>query len=252
MAGAAGENGGCGYVVSKYAISLKKGSTVRGSIGRIGAGPSDGGSYAGGTSYLYIDSSLTLKAGGGTGARVESSDGTVHEAGGLGGSNAVVHYHHHTPATAPSITMTRPKYSDGGINYGKRVNGGTIGCWTGHLHGTNTTSRGGCVVCECERNEDGSCKSHRHPRVCGLEEGVHPTCGYEEGQVDGYTGATPGTCSGGDSASLSNRGNGYFSVKLADQNNIQFDNQQVKLPHYKDVEVQLIIKDDAVIYYKRK
>lgn len=88
---------------------------------------------------------------------------------------------------------------------------------------------------------------------CSRQWDIAHTCGRNTGQVTAISNATPGGCSGNfTSQSLSNSGAGYCSVKLADRAGLAYDNKVVSLPHYKSTLCNLIIRDDTVVYYKRR
>lgn len=52
--------------------------------------------------------------------------------------------------------------------------------------------------------------------------------------------------------SLSNTGNGKFTIRLAEQQELNYSNVGVTTPHYKSGLCELILRDDTVVYYKRK
>lgn len=80
-------------------------------------------------------------------------------------------------------------------------------------------------------------------------------CGYSQGQIlnvnnDSYR---PHTCSGEFTGqSLSNTGNGKFTIRLAELQELNYSNVVVTTPYYKGSLCELILRDDTVVYYKRK
>lgn len=280
--------GGCGYITKKR-LWLTKGDLLDYTCGRKGAGACVGNSLAGEYSTCSLNGKALLRSSGGTGgysfSDAEGSAPTVvcSIASPDGRNNGYAKYHKHLPN--PYRNVSDPRFW--GEQYGEydHTITGVLGspdyqfiqqrdaytfivndCWIFHRHGTSTWDEThfwpsypdpGCYLSTDSNYND---KGYR----CCVEWGwgnkaeFHPGWGWNnycfksEGTVESFKQATPGTCSGGDSASLSNTGDGYFSIKLADQNNLQFDNKTVTLPYYKDVEVQLILRDDTVVYYKRK
>lgn len=80
-------------------------------------------------------------------------------------------------------------------------------------------------------------------------------CGYSQGQILNVNNASyrPHICSGEFTRqSLSNTGNGKFTIRLAEQQELNYSNVVVTTPHYKGGLCELILKDDTVVYYKRK
>lgn len=80
-------------------------------------------------------------------------------------------------------------------------------------------------------------------------------CGYSQGQILNVNNVSyrPHICSGEFTGqSLSNTGNGKFTIRLAEQQELNYSNVVVTTPHYKGGLCELILKDDTVVYYKRK
>lgn len=80
-------------------------------------------------------------------------------------------------------------------------------------------------------------------------------CGYSQGQILNVNNASyrPHTNDGNFTGqSLSNTGNGKFTIRLAEQQELNYSNVGVTTPHYKSGLCELILRDDTVVYYKRK
>lgn len=80
-------------------------------------------------------------------------------------------------------------------------------------------------------------------------------CGYSQGQILNVNNASyrPHTNDGNFAGqSLSNTGNGKFTIRLAEQQELNYSNVGVTTPHYKSGLCELILRDDTVVYYKRK
>ena len=86
----------------------------------------------------------------------------------------------------------------------------------------------------------------------------HLGCGYQQGEIVGIDndnsnlhscyieyGYTP------DSATVSNSGNCKFSIKLLNHQGVAYNNTTVQSPLYKTTRLNLIIKDNTVVYFKR-
>lgn len=118
------------------------------------------------------------------------------------------------------------------------------GCWTRQ---SNPYYRDGWGrVCNNALN-DYSCGYPNNTQVI--------RCGYSQGQILNVNNASyrPHICSGEFTGqSLSNTGNGKFTIRLAEQQELNYSNVVVTTPHYKGGLCELILKDDTVVYYKRK
>ncbi|MCM1221731.1 MAG: hypothetical protein NC548_45395 [Lachnospiraceae bacterium] len=77
-------------------------------------------------------------------------------------------------------------------------------------------------------------------------------CGIAQGYVSASNGCA-GTCKDGSwSASLNNSGNAKFTIKLAEQNGVQYKNVVASTAYYLNDPVDLIVCDNTVTYYKRR
>ena len=161
--------------------------------------------------------------------------------------------------------------SDGYVQYHTCSNSPNAPCYSQVPH-THTSS---CPSHQCGKpvggvgadGHGGSCPDG-HPNVgfqgensychygvidCSQQWDIAHTCGKHTGQVTASSNATPGRCSDNfTSPPLSNSGAGYCSVKLADRAELAYDNKVVSSPHYKSTICNLIIRDDTVVYYKRR
>lgn len=100
------------------------------------------------------------------------------------------------------------------------------------------------------------CNNSMNEYACGNPNNTQVIkCGYSQGQIlnvnnDSYR---PHTCSGKFTGqSLSNTGNGKFTIRLAEQQKLNYSNVVVTTPYYKGGLCELILRDDTVVYYKRK
>lgn len=100
------------------------------------------------------------------------------------------------------------------------------------------------------------CDNSMNEYACGNPNNTQVIkCGYSQGQIlnvnnDSYQ---PHTCSGEFTGpSPSNTGNGKFKIRLAEQQELNYNNVAVTTPYYKGGLCELILRDDTVVYYKRK
>lgn len=100
------------------------------------------------------------------------------------------------------------------------------------------------------------CDNSMNEYACGNPNNTQVIkCGYSQGQIlnvnnDSYR---QHTCSGEFTGqSLSNTGNGKFTIRLAEQQELKYSNVVVTTPYYKGGLCELILRDDTVVYYKRK
>lgn len=100
------------------------------------------------------------------------------------------------------------------------------------------------------------CDNSMNEYACGNPNNTQVIkCGYSQGQIlnvnnDSYQ---PHTCSGKFTGqSSSNTGNGKFTIRLAEQQELNYSNVVVTTPYYKGGLCELILRDDTVVYYKRK
>lgn len=118
------------------------------------------------------------------------------------------------------------------------------GCWT---RADDKYFRDGWVT---------DCNGAMNDYACGYPNNTQVLkCGYSQGQILNVNNASyrPHICSGEFTGqSLSNTGNGKFTIRLAEQQELNYDNVVVKTPHYKGGLCELILRDDTVVYYKRK
>lgn len=249
-----GRQGGNGYVVSAK-LRLEKGTVLSWTTGGKGAITKAGTtSRGGGQSTLSINGTVVWVAGGGVGATPAYNETarTVTECsmaivgGESGGRDGYVQYH--TCSNSPNApcysqvphTHTRncPSHQCGKPVGGVGADGHGGACPDGH---PNVGFQEGAGYC------------HFGIIDCSQQWDIAHTCGKNTGQVTAISNATPGRCSGNfTSQSLSNSGAGYCSVKLADRAGLAYDNKVVSLPHYKSTICNLIIRDDTVVYYKRR
>lgn len=100
------------------------------------------------------------------------------------------------------------------------------------------------------------CNGAMNAYACGYPNNTQALkCGYSQGQILNVNNASykPHTCSGEFTGqSLSNTGNGKFTIRLAEQQELNYSNVVVTTPHYKGGLCELILRDDTVVYYKRK
>lgn len=207
-------------------------------------------SVAGKSSRMYLNGTEILRAGGGTGGYSYSMcnknvqvSAPVTIAGGEGGSNGSVTYH------TCSVSPNQPCYTQ-----------------VAHSH----SHAKGCASHQCG-SHDGSC-GHGHQAGSGLE-GVdsgesgychhtiwdcnkkwdYPhTCGHNSGDQLSYIAATPGTCYGA-TGSLSNRDSGSFTICLAEHYNLYHHGGQVSGDvTYRGSTMNLVLRDNYVVYYKRR
>lgn len=212
-------------------------------------------SRGGGKSILSLNGNQLWVAGGGVGAtpaysetaRTVTTCSMVIVGGDSGGSDGYVQYH--TCSSSPNAPCYSQvphshKSSCPSKHCGKPVSGiGPDGhggsCPDGHPNvGWQDPSTSYC---------------HHGVITCTTKWDIAHTCGKRSGQVTNLVNATPGSCSGNfTSQSLSNSGTGYFSIKLADRAGLAYANTITKSPYYKNTLCNLIIRDDTVVYYKRR
>lgn len=100
------------------------------------------------------------------------------------------------------------------------------------------------------------CNGAMNDYACGYPNNTQVLkCGYSQGQILNVNNASyqPHINSGNfNGKSLSNTGNGKCTIRLAEQQELNYSNVVVTTPHYKDGLCELILRDDTVVYYKRK
>lgn len=100
------------------------------------------------------------------------------------------------------------------------------------------------------------CNNSMNEYACGNPNNTQVIkCGYSQGQILNVNNASyrPHTCSGKFTGqSSSNTGNGKFKIRLAEQQELNYSNVVVTTPYYKGGLCELILRDDTVVYYKRK
>lgn len=100
------------------------------------------------------------------------------------------------------------------------------------------------------------CDNSMNEYACGNPNNTQVLkCGYSQGQILNVNNASyrPHTNDGNFTGqSLSNTGNGKFTIRLAEQQELNYSNVGVTTPHYKSGLCELILRDDTVVYYKRK
>lgn len=100
------------------------------------------------------------------------------------------------------------------------------------------------------------CDNSMNEYACGNPNNTQVLkCGYSQGQILNVNNASyrPHTNDGNFTGqSLSNTGNGKFTIRLAEQQELNYSNVGVTTPHYKGGLCELILRDDTVVYYKRK
>lgn len=247
-----GRQGGNGYVVSAK-LSLKKGDVLSWTSGTKGAVSKAGTtSRGGGKSILSLNGNQLWVAGGGVGAtpaysetaRTVTTCSMVIVGGDSGGSDGYVQYHTCSSSpNAPCYNLTTCLGNK--LVGGKDVYALLLEDW---VDGDTHWERNRCRVCGKQWvNEFGLDIGCPNVNV------IMHTCGKSSGQVTNLVNATPGSCSGNfTSQSLSNSGTGYFSIKLADRAGLAYANTTTRSPYYKNTLCNLIIRDDTVVYYKRR
>lgn len=128
-----------------------------------------------------------------------------------------------------------------------------------YVHPSGCSCPGTCVTGEDPYFRYGLvsiCDNFMNEYACGNPNNTQVIkCGYSQGQIlnvnnDSYQ---PHTCSGKFTGqSLSNTGNGKFTIRLAEQQELYYSNVVVTTPYYKGGLCELILRDDTVVYYKRK
>ena len=117
-------------------------------------------------------------------------------------------------------------------------------CWT---RAEDKNFRDGWVI---------DCNGAMNDYACGYPNNTQVLkCGYSQGQILNVNNASyqPHINSGNfNGKSLSNTGNGKCTIRLAEQQELNYSNVVVTTPHYKDGLCELILRDDTVVYYKRK
>lgn len=100
------------------------------------------------------------------------------------------------------------------------------------------------------------CDNSMNEYACGNPNNTQVLkCGYSQGQILNVNNASyrPHTNDGNFTGqSLSNTGDGKFTIRLAEQQELNYSNVGVTTPHYKSGLCELILRDDTVVYYKRK
>lgn len=100
------------------------------------------------------------------------------------------------------------------------------------------------------------CDNSMNEYACGNPNNTQVLkCGYSQGQILNVNNASyrPHTNDGNFTGqSLSNTGNGKFTIRLAEQQELNYSNVGVTTSHYKSGLCELILRDDTVVYYKRK
>lgn len=129
-----------------------------------------------------------------------------------------------------------------------------------YIHKPDCSCPGTCWTRESDHYfRDGwvrDCNGALNDYSCGYPNNTQVIkCGYSQGQILNVNNASyrPHICSGEFTRqSLSNTGNGKFTIRLAEQQELNYSNVVVTTPHYKGGLCELILKDDTVVYYKRK
>ena len=129
-----------------------------------------------------------------------------------------------------------------------------------YIHKPGCPCPGGCWTRADDKYfRDGwtrDCNGAMNDYACGYPNNTQVIkCGYSQGQILNVNNASyrPHICSGEFTGqSLSNTGNGKVTIRLAEQQELNYSNVVVTTPHYKGGLCELILKDATVVYYKRK
>lgn len=277
LAGAQGasyssNSGGLAYTVSST-IRLNKGDVIKFVLNNRPSYSSSGGVLmvpAGVKSDMYVNNTLKITAGGGAGNvdnNIAPSGITSVRVYNGNGSYTTLGTHWHTGNGKSGAT-----HNNTFQQLDTRNNPG--GCYTHHWHTHDSQcdykswhTHENCVYhnVKDEYGNDDSDKSwtehHCTPRSKheGDTRDNHYTigCGYQQGQILGINNGsyTPGSCSGAVGSSVLNHsGNGSFSIRLAEQDTLFYHDGLVSRTNltYLNTVVDLVIKDDVVVYYKRR
>lgn len=245
LAGSQGSTGGGpGYVVS-VTRRLNYGDRIKFSV--YGEPGNTSYSVAGKSSRMYLNGSEILRAGGGTGGysysmcnKAVQTSAPVTIAGGEGGSNGSITYH--TCSTSPN----QPCYTQVAHTHSHAK-----GC-SSHQCGSHDNSCGHGTH-SGSGLEGGSGYCHHTIWDCNKKWDYPHTCGHNSGDVISKVDATPGICYGGSSQSLSNMGSGYFTIRLAEHRNLMYHGGAVgDLLTYRGSTMNLVLRDNYVVYYKRR
>lgn len=248
LAGSSGANGvtsgGAGYTLTKT-VRLQYGDIVTLLVPNRPVAVSAQNMPGGNRAELYINGNLVWIAGGGTGAipvyaasdrRVVTSTALTIQ-GGNGsskGSNGYVTYH--------TCDSSKP---------------GQCYSQVSHSHSHSTCSHHQCGVEHCTRHGNPvSSYCHYTYYDCGIRYDYPHTCGHNPGDVIQLVPASPGTNYWvtdwqPDSVALSNGGDAFCSISLANTNGVLYKNVTAKLPYYLNSKCNLIVLDNTVCYYKR-
>lgn len=223
-------------------------------------------------SYCYIDGEFYVKAGGG-GGRIGNNIApnlalTMRVYGGdnTGYADSGIHWHTGNGKSGPYHSNTFPQIDSrdntGGGCYTKHWHTHDSKCdyesWHTHEHcqywvsdGTNENgeSVGHWVTdhhCTPHHKHEGDTRNNHHAI----------NCGYSQGQILN-TGLSPSAsaCSGTyNSSAVNHSGAGSFTIKLQEQNTLYYKGGAVSSTdlYYRGGRADLVLKDDVVVYYKRR